>query len=66
MTRIANATTEPEAHDGDEITPEMIEAGAAVLERHYLGDGVYDLRHQVIGEIYHSMHRLWRIDLIPS
>jgi len=31
MTLIANATTEPDGHEEIEITPEMIEAGKAIL-----------------------------------
>jgi hypothetical protein len=47
----------PEANSTDEIevTPEMIEAGEAILANHYLGDGVYDVSAQVISEMYRAM-----------
>ena len=32
MSRIANATTEPDEHEEIEVTPEMIEAGMRFLE----------------------------------
>jgi hypothetical protein len=32
MSRIANATTEPEEHEEIEVTPEMVDAGMRFLE----------------------------------
>ena len=48
----------PDAGAGDEITPEMLSAGAAVLSEFYIGDGVYDLCDETISAIYRAMYLL--------
>jgi hypothetical protein len=47
----------PEA-DLPEITPEMLEAASAVLAEHYFGDGIYDVRDEIMAEMYRAMYRL--------
>jgi hypothetical protein len=38
-----------------EVTPEMIEAANTELEKHYLGDAVFDLSDDIIVRIYRVM-----------
>ena len=38
-----------------EITAEMLAAGADVLAEHYMGDGIYDTRPEVLAKIYLAM-----------
>jgi len=57
MTRIANATTEPEEHKEIEITPEIIEAGrrvpiAAVLPDEQILQGPVEIAAEEIGVIH--------------
>jgi hypothetical protein len=54
MTHIANATNEPEEHEGIEITPAMIEAGVDALCG-VLTDGHYESREEVVRTVYRAM-----------
>lgn len=41
--------------DQIEVTPAMIEVGAAVLAGHYLGNGVYDVGGDVLADVFPAM-----------
>jgi len=64
MCRIANATTEPEEHEEIEITPEMIEAGKAILRAEpsvFAGPfGVDCDADDLVAKVYLAMVRLQR------
>jgi hypothetical protein len=38
-----------------EVTEEMLDAANAVLTNRYLGDGIYDLRREVLAEVFRAM-----------
>jgi hypothetical protein len=38
------------------VTAAMLSEGHRVLSEHYLGDGVYDLRDEVLAKLYQAMH----------
>jgi hypothetical protein len=53
--------------DGEiEITTDMIEAGAAELEKFYLGNGRYDLREAALKAVFHSMEKLRPLRIGPQ
>ena len=54
MSRIANATTEPDGHEPIEITPEMIEADTAALAAY---SPYFDLEADGVQRIYMAMVR---------
>ena len=54
MTYIANATSEPDEHGENEITPEMITAGVDAYFDHEWHHGEEEL---VVEKIYKAMHR---------
>jgi hypothetical protein len=47
--------SDQDSDDIANVTPEMLGAASEVLEGHYLGDGRYDLRREVVAEIYRAM-----------
>ena len=49
-----------------EVTPLMRLAGAEVLERFYLGDGKYDLRGEVLAEVFQAMFLAMSLPLGPE
>ena len=55
MSRIANATTEPDEHEEIEITEEMIEVGFRVLARSGISDDPLEADKLLIAEIYRAM-----------
>jgi hypothetical protein len=52
MTRIANATTEPDEQEEIEITPEMIEAGVVEFDCH---SPKFDLEEDSVVRIYRAI-----------
>jgi hypothetical protein len=38
------------------VTPAMLRDGARVLEKFYLGDGIYDLQEECLAAIYRAMN----------
>jgi hypothetical protein len=52
---IANAAPAGAGAPEIQITPSMVEAGEDVLERHYLGEGVYDLTAATLTEVFRAM-----------
>jgi hypothetical protein len=60
LARIANATTDPEAHEGNEVTPEMIEDGAAAIFEWREFSTAWDLADIV----YRAMERARLIQLV--
>ena len=45
----------PKVTDEIEVTPEMLSAASEVLEKYYLGDGIYDVRGPCLGDIFRAM-----------
>lgn len=45
------------------VSEEMIRAAVEVLDSHYLGDGTYDLRDEVLADLYRAMERARLHDL---
>ncbi len=51
-----NPQRELSAESEIEITTDMLRKGNAVLNEHYLGDGIYDLREETLREIFRVMY----------
>jgi hypothetical protein len=42
--------------DEIEVTEAMTDAASEVLAEHYMGDGMYDVRDEIMAKVYRAMH----------
>ncbi len=48
------------------VTREMCDAGLMAAERHYIGDGRYNLTEDCLSEVYLAMHRVHLSPALPD